>query len=440
MKNSEISQSAPDSFLLAVIFLLFLAIIILSLLTAYWRIYRVNRKMKLELDGYKKASGFLDNAPVIFFRHDFLGKISYINRVVTTQLGYTPEELTGSKLDALIPVEFNNSWSLYLKSLFDYKTFNGELNLRHRDGTVVPFECQSSLVEDEGHVQQSIGIARKSRLKSNHNLSEIRLQSLLDCLPSGGLITDHLWSIIYFGSGFCRMSGLSRTEISGRNLLDFIDAVSRVQLQRLADDASVNSITGKIITFRRKDESSLPVAMHATRIINDSSWSILLSETVGKQTQEEKVLNQTALVSDRLTKKPDSMESSARTVLLVDDNQTLLKMTAIVLERQGYAVMTAARVSDALQKLEKHEREIAVIVSDIFMPDVSGIQLAQEIAVKYPDLPIIILTGNVDAIPEELYSMKNIFSIIFKPAEPLKLSENINKAIELRADNKQWLQ
>ena len=82
------------------------------------------------------------------------------------------------------------------------------------------------------------------------------------------------------------------------------------------------------------------------------------------------------------------------TILLVDDEPVLLKLTTQVLTRKGYTVISASSASQALQELEKNQ--IDLMISDVIMPDMDGYALAAVVKEKYPQLKIQLASGFAD--------------------------------------------
>ncbi|MCI0331097.1 MAG: response regulator [candidate division Zixibacteria bacterium] len=77
-------------------------------------------------------------------------------------------------------------------------------------------------------------------------------------------------------------------------------------------------------------------------------------------------------------------------VLVVDDEEMLRNLLARILEREGYSVSTADGGKQALASLEKSDFEI--MVSDVKMPEMSGLELLKEARQKYPRMAVLMMT------------------------------------------------
>jgi DNA-binding response OmpR family regulator len=86
------------------------------------------------------------------------------------------------------------------------------------------------------------------------------------------------------------------------------------------------------------------------------------------------------------------------TVLLVEDDELVRDAMTFVLVREGYLVLTAATGHDAIGMLRTPLSPIDVVLLDINLPDVSGIDLCARLRELYPTLPVVVCTG--EAGPE----------------------------------------
>ncbi|TKB09014.1 sigma-54 dependent transcriptional regulator [Desulforhopalus sp. IMCC35007] len=100
-------------------------------------------------------------------------------------------------------------------------------------------------------------------------------------------------------------------------------------------------------------------------------------------------------------------------VLIVDDEQGMRDFLKILLEKEGHKVITANKGTKALEILET--KDIELVISDIRMPEMSGIELLEIIKEKSPEMPIIMITAF--ASPDDaVIAMKNgAFDYISKP-------------------------
>jgi signal transduction histidine kinase/CheY-like chemotaxis protein len=102
------------------------------------------------------------------------------------------------------------------------------------------------------------------------------------------------------------------------------------------------------------------------------------------------------------------------TILLVEDNESVRRVTLRILESAGYAVLEAAGPLAALQLLERHEGEVDLLLTDVVMPDMDGRDLAQRVAASHPGIRVLLFSGYT---PEEIANRgsRPSFELVQKP-------------------------
>jgi two-component system, NtrC family, response regulator len=115
------------------------------------------------------------------------------------------------------------------------------------------------------------------------------------------------------------------------------------------------------------------------------------------------------------------------TILIVDDEKNYLLVLSAVLEEEGYEVLTALSGPEALE-IQKSS-DLDLILTDMKMPLMDGIELLEQIKTGDPDLPVIMMTahGSVDKAVEAM--QKGAYSYILKPFDNERLIIYAKKAI-----------
>lgn len=85
--------------------------------------------------------------------------------------------------------------------------------------------------------------------------------------------------------------------------------------------------------------------------------------------------------------------AGTETVLLVEDEEALLRFTKIVLEQMGYTVLTANSPGEAIKLAEQHKGDIHALITDVVMPGMSGLSLSELITRKRPDIKLLFISG-----------------------------------------------
>lgn len=117
----------------------------------------------------------------------------------------------------------------------------------------------------------------------------------------------------------------------------------------------------------------------------------------------------------------------SETILIVDDEPALIKLTAEILNKQGYHCLSANNGLQALKVLETES--VDLLLSDVIMPEMDGYQLSAVVIEKYPDIKIQLASGfsddrHVDMVDDSLHQ-----NIIHKPYHSLSLLRRIRELL-----------
>jgi two-component system, cell cycle sensor histidine kinase and response regulator CckA len=88
-----------------------------------------------------------------------------------------------------------------------------------------------------------------------------------------------------------------------------------------------------------------------------------------------------------------STDGKARTILLAEDEQLVRSFVLALLQKNGYNVIVAVDGFDALEKAKEHKGQIHLLVSDIQMPRMTGIELATQLQIERPGPGILLISG-----------------------------------------------
>ncbi len=127
------------------------------------------------------------------------------------------------------------------------------------------------------------------------------------------------------------------------------------------------------------------------------------------------------------------MESlSTLPVLLIDDEPRILHSASIALRTSGFPnVLTIDDSGKVLPLLA--ERDVGVIVLDLAMPNISGHAILEQIAVDYPDIPVIIMTATSDLEVAVQCMQTGAVDYLVKPVEQGRLTSAVRRALETRS-------
>lgn len=116
-----------------------------------------------------------------------------------------------------------------------------------------------------------------------------------------------------------------------------------------------------------------------------------------------------------------------KTVLVVDDEPAIVEYLQDILELERFNVLKASSGETAIQVL--NDSPVDVIVSDITMPGMSGLELLAEVKEKFPYLPVILVTGNVSKFSPQSLISAGADAFFAKPFKNKELSYTLRQVL-----------
>src|SRR6516225_9693487 len=120
-----------------------------------------------------------------------------------------------------------------------------------------------------------------------------------------------------------------------------------------------------------------------------------------------------------------AIHSPQPTVLVVEDDDLILDAMTRMLVREGYLVLTAASGHDAIGLLHAPLQPINVLVLDVNLPDVSGIDLCARIRELHPNLPVVVCTGSTDPADADGLANMGVHGYFHKPVSMVDLLASV---------------
>ena len=117
-------------------------------------------------------------------------------------------------------------------------------------------------------------------------------------------------------------------------------------------------------------------------------------------------------------------------ILLVDDEEPIVRMEQMMLERLGYQVTTRMSSSDALAAFKANPGNFDLVISDRGMPNMTGDQLARELILIRPEIPVIICTGFCDENDEKRSMDLGVKWFLKKPVATGDIAEMVRKVLD----------
>jgi len=92
--------------------------------------------------------------------------------------------------------------------------------------------------------------------------------------------------------------------------------------------------------------------------------------------------------------------SPPKLALIIEDEEPLRRLLTRLLERAGYAILTAADGNEGLAAFQARADELGIVLLDVMMPSKDAAEILPELLARRPDVPLILTSG--DALPEDL--------------------------------------
>ncbi|MGY3452432.1 hybrid sensor histidine kinase/response regulator [Bradyrhizobium sp. USDA 4353] len=130
-------------------------------------------------------------------------------------------------------------------------------------------------------------------------------------------------------------------------------------------------------------------------IVKQAGGSIAVKSAIGEGTSFVVLLPRAdkALPTEAVAAPRAHEASGGERILLVEDNSLAQRATAAMLQRAGYAVEPVGNGEEALRFLRDQTAVVDLVLSDVVMPQLSGPELARQLAVSHPELPVLFMTG-----------------------------------------------
>ena len=117
------------------------------------------------------------------------------------------------------------------------------------------------------------------------------------------------------------------------------------------------------------------------------------------------------------------------TVLVVEDEASILKLAQMVLERLGYHALAASTPARAMVLAEEHAGHIDLLITDVVMPEMNGRELAETLQARYPDLKVLFMSGYTANVIAHRGVLDEGVNFIQKPVSNRELAVKVREAL-----------
>lgn len=118
------------------------------------------------------------------------------------------------------------------------------------------------------------------------------------------------------------------------------------------------------------------------------------------------------------------------TILLVEDEKPMLRMTTLMLERLGYRILAAETPNDAIHLAKKYSGEIRLLMTDVIMPGMNGRELSELLQARYPDMKILFVSGYTADVIAHRGMLDHGVKFIQKPFSKKDLAVKVRESLD----------
>lgn len=196
-------------------------------------------------------------------------------------------------------------------------------------------------------------------------------------------------------------------------------------------DSVLQKIFEPFFTTKKSGEGTGMGLSVVRNIVTSFKGKILVDTELGKGSEFHVVLPTIEdSTMEEMNKASAPLKTGTETVLLVDDDPSILEMVARMLETLGYQPVTAKLGSEALELVRSDPARYDVVMTDQVMPGMLGNELAAEIFAISPDIPIVLCTGFSESFSVENAHAVGITAFLKKPIIMRDLADVIRTSIE----------
>jgi CheY-like chemotaxis protein len=137
---------------------------------------------------------------------------------------------------------------------------------------------------------------------------------------------------------------------------------------------------------------------------------------------------------DKAVPEKKAAAGGTETILLVEDEPSILRMTRMMLERKGYTVLAATTPAEAVKKAKNHSDSIDLLMTDVIMPEMNGRDLAERITTFYPGISLLFMSGYTADVIANQGMLDDGVAFIQKPFSMADMTEKVREVLDMSID------
>jgi PAS domain S-box-containing protein len=128
----------------------------------------------------------------------------------------------------------------------------------------------------------------------------------------------------------------------------------------------------------------------------------------------------------------------SETILLVEDDPAVLNLVRAVLQHYGYRVLDTQNALQAMDIAREHQDQIRLLISDVMMPGINGVDLHAKLKAIVPNIKVILMSGYVADHVAQLSSHSSAAKFLQKPFSPMVLAATVRETLDRSPAESQW--
>jgi PAS domain S-box-containing protein len=164
-------------------------------------------------------------------------------------------------------------------------------------------------------------------------------------------------------------------------------------------------------------------------IIRSHDGAITVSSDLGKGTKFQLYFPVIGGVPEKVISVAPVPQGAGQRILFVDDEEPIALLSGKMLLKLGYAVVTMTDVARALELVRAKPSRFDLVVTDMTMPTMSGLEFARHLAKIRPDLPVILSTGYPGSLKPEQIRESGVCEMLLKPPSMQSLGAAVQSAL-----------
>ncbi len=238
---------------------------------------------------------------------------------------------------------------------------------------------------------------------------------------TGGAIEIKMLNIVFDADSRNMPRGLGRGEYLQLTVSDTGPGIEQMVMDRIFDPYYTTKEVGK--------GTGMGLAV-VKGIVESHKGAVTVATTPGKGATFTVYFPLTDEIPLVETEKPKLLELGDETILFVDDEKSIVDMGNQMLTRLGYTVETALTPLAALDLFQSNPRRFDLVITDMTMPQMTGLQLIKRIKSVNPKIPVILCTGLSTHITPEKADAMGIQGYLMKPIVKLEMASLVRKVLD----------